>query len=166
MSDLTEYNLIGTGPMEAYDNPPGSLVTIICLYSKNEYSYLTEKGYKEAVKIATISPPAPRPPSANIHITESTFHNSPIGVGGGEVAQTVISSTASLGESFSAIRSEVTKQVQDQQERETILAKLNELEVDRDKPSRIGTYTKLIGLASKYSELIPLVESLFHKVMG
>jgi hypothetical protein len=39
--------------MQAYDNPPGSSVTVIALFSKNEYAYLTENGYKEAVKSAS-----------------------------------------------------------------------------------------------------------------
>jgi len=51
ISELTEYGLVGTGPMEAFDNPPGSLVLVIGLYSKNEYAYLNEKGYKEANRL-------------------------------------------------------------------------------------------------------------------
>ena len=39
--------------MQAYDNPPGSSVTVIALSSKNEYAYLTENGYKEAGKSAS-----------------------------------------------------------------------------------------------------------------
>ena len=48
LKGLEDNELIGTGPMEAYDNPPGSTVVRIGIYSKREYTYLTAKGYKKA----------------------------------------------------------------------------------------------------------------------
>ncbi len=54
MSELDNHGLVKTGPMAVYDNPPGSFVTVIGLYSKREYSYLTENGYKEASKSKSI----------------------------------------------------------------------------------------------------------------
>ena len=48
LKGLEDSGLIGTGPMEVYDNPPGSSVVVIGLYSKREYVYLTSKGYKAA----------------------------------------------------------------------------------------------------------------------
>jgi hypothetical protein len=48
LKGLEDNKLIGTGPMEVYDNPPGSSVVVIGLYSKREYAYLTKKGYKAA----------------------------------------------------------------------------------------------------------------------
>jgi len=53
MSDLDHHGLVKTGPMQLYDNPPGSSVTVIAFFSKREYSYLTENGYKEAVRSAS-----------------------------------------------------------------------------------------------------------------
>ena len=46
--DLDKDGLIGTGPMVPYENDPGSSVVVIGLFSKREYAYLTEKGYKAA----------------------------------------------------------------------------------------------------------------------
>jgi hypothetical protein len=48
LKELEEKELIATGPMEVYDNPPDSLVIVVALYSKREYVYLTTKGYKAA----------------------------------------------------------------------------------------------------------------------
>jgi hypothetical protein len=86
MSDLDEDDLVKTGPMAAYDNPPGSDVVILALYSKNEYSYLTEEGYKAATRLGVTRPPRMSVP--NVHISGGTFHQSPIGVGT-QVSQTV-----------------------------------------------------------------------------
>jgi hypothetical protein len=46
--ELEESGLIGTGPTEIYDNPPGSAVVIFATYSKKEYAFLTKEGYKAA----------------------------------------------------------------------------------------------------------------------
>jgi hypothetical protein len=48
LKGLEDNTLVGTGPMEVYDNPPGSTVVVIGLYSKREYVYLTAKGYTAA----------------------------------------------------------------------------------------------------------------------
>lgn len=48
LKGLDEKKLIGTGPMEVYDNPPGSSVVVLAIYSKREYVYLTAKGYRAA----------------------------------------------------------------------------------------------------------------------
>jgi hypothetical protein len=48
LKELEEKELIGTGPMEVIENPPDSFVNFVGLYSKREYVYLTEKGYKTA----------------------------------------------------------------------------------------------------------------------
>ncbi len=86
MSELDEGDLVKTGPMTAYENPPGSDVVILALYSKNEYSYLTEEGYKAAARLGVTRPP--RLPVPNVHISGGTFHQSPIGVGT-QVSQTI-----------------------------------------------------------------------------
>jgi hypothetical protein len=48
LKQLEDGKLIGTGPMEAYDNPPNSHVVVIAFFSKREYAYLTEEGYRTA----------------------------------------------------------------------------------------------------------------------
>jgi hypothetical protein len=52
ISDLTSSDLIDTGPKEHVKNDPHSSVVMIGFFtSKNEYSYLTENGYREAVRL-------------------------------------------------------------------------------------------------------------------
>ncbi len=62
--------------MGMYDNPPDTNVLILTMYSKREYAYLTEKGYKTAQKR-----PTPRAAATHVNISGGTFHQSPIGVG-------------------------------------------------------------------------------------
>lgn len=74
---LEENGLVDTGPTVPRENQPDSSVFALSSYSKREFVYLTEKGYKAAKK------PAPkRPtPAPTVHISGGNFHNSPIGVG-------------------------------------------------------------------------------------
>ncbi|RTE88235.1 MULTISPECIES: hypothetical protein [Bradyrhizobium] len=46
MKFLDDAELVKIGPMEMYDNPPGSRVIVLGFYSKREYAYLTETGYR------------------------------------------------------------------------------------------------------------------------
>lgn len=84
LKELEENELVDTGPTVAHENPPDSSVIVIGFYSKREFVYLTEKGYRAAKK------PAPKrnPPVPTVHISGGNFHNSPIGVGE-TVTQTV-----------------------------------------------------------------------------
>jgi hypothetical protein len=144
-SDLTFNGLIDTGPKEHVKNNPYSEVVFVGFFtSKNEYSYLTEDGYKEAVQITTVAPSKQSPLNTHIHISESTFHNSPIGVGE-HFVQTSSSSTSSLDQAFFAIRNEVPKLVSDERKREEILSRLDELEAADDNPSKFEKYTKLVA---------------------
>jgi hypothetical protein len=72
-----ERNRALTGPTVPHENPPDSSIFVIGIYSKREFVYLTEKGYKAAKK------PVPKRPSPaqTVHISGGNFHNSPIGVG-------------------------------------------------------------------------------------
>ncbi|AGP47375.1 hypothetical protein SOD10_23610 [Serratia plymuthica] len=79
-SDLEKGKLIKTGPMAMYDNDRNSSVIIIASYSKREYVYLTEAGYKESRK-------APNRPHRvqrivnNLTITGGQFSNMQLGQG-------------------------------------------------------------------------------------
>lgn len=78
---LEDRKLVGTGPMEMYDNKPGSSVVIMAFFSKREFIYLKEEGYKMAEE----KPKTPRLPASSrqtVNITGGHFHQSPIGVGG------------------------------------------------------------------------------------
>ncbi len=77
LKQLEESKLVKTGPMVPYENTPGSSVVIIAIFSKREFAYATEKGYKAAQKSAT----KPRSPAPSLHISGGNFHQSPIGIG-------------------------------------------------------------------------------------
>jgi hypothetical protein len=64
LKQLEESKLVRTGPMVPYENSPDSRVFAVGSYSKREFVYVTEKGYKAAQK----STAKPRLSSTNIHI--------------------------------------------------------------------------------------------------
>lgn len=78
--DLEKAKMIKTGPMVMYDNDRNSSVMIIGSYSKREYVYLTEAGYKESRK-------APNRPQRvqrivnNLTITGGQFNHTQLGQG-------------------------------------------------------------------------------------
>jgi hypothetical protein len=78
LKELEDGLLIGTGPMVPFDNKPGSSVFILALFSKREYAYLTEAGYRAAVQVANQRPQSSSP---RVHISGGTFHQSQIGIG-------------------------------------------------------------------------------------
>lgn len=80
--ELEDKKLVSTGPMAVYDNPPNSSVIMIGIYSKREYAYLTETGYKESRK-------SPNKPTSrvqrivnNIHISGGEITNLQLAAGG------------------------------------------------------------------------------------
>ncbi len=77
MKQLEESKFVDTGPMVPYENTPGSQVVVIAIFSKREFVYLTEKGYKAAQK-STAKPSSSAP---RVHISGGNFHQSPIGIG-------------------------------------------------------------------------------------
>jgi hypothetical protein len=85
IKELEDRKLVGTGPMEMYDNPPNSGVFIFASFSKREYIYLKEEGYRMAGD-QTRNRSAPS--KQNVHISGGNFYQSPIGVGG-QVSQQI-----------------------------------------------------------------------------
>ncbi|MDC7870662.1 hypothetical protein TH60_14255 [Pantoea ananatis] len=71
-SDLEKSKLIKTGPMAMYDNDRSSSVIFIGSYSKREFVYLTENGYKEARK-APNRPPRVQKIVNNLTISGGNF---------------------------------------------------------------------------------------------
>ena len=85
LKELEERKFVGTGPMEPFENDPKSSVIVFALFSKREYIYLKEEGYK----MTRNKPLTPTPASKqNVHISGGSFYNSPVGVGG-QVSQNI-----------------------------------------------------------------------------
>jgi hypothetical protein len=95
LKQLEDGKLISTGPMVPYENRPGSQVFIMSIYSKREYAYLTEEGYRAAQQSRLVAPSSRRP---TVHISGGTFHQSTIGIGD-HVTQSVTVSGGELAES-------------------------------------------------------------------
>ncbi|EKN3945946.1 hypothetical protein DVP60_10745 [Yersinia enterocolitica] len=79
-ADLEKANLVKTGPMEAYKNKPGGSVFVIASFSKREYAYLTENGYKAARK-APNRPQRVQRVVNNVHISGGNFSNMQLAAG-------------------------------------------------------------------------------------
>lgn len=79
-SDLEKTKMIKTGPMAMYDNDRNSSVIIIASYSKREYVYLTEAGYKESRKVPNRPQKVQRIVN-NLTITGGSFSNTQLGQG-------------------------------------------------------------------------------------
>jgi hypothetical protein len=85
LKELEERKFVGTGPMEMYDNPPNSGVFVLAMFSKRDYIYLKEDGYRMASdKPKNVSSPSKQ----SVHISGGNFYQSPIGVGG-KVSQNI-----------------------------------------------------------------------------
>jgi len=80
LKDLEDVLFVGTGPILPFRNEPGgALVFINSTFSKREYVYLTEAGYRAAAQMTNQKPRStPRP---NGVISGGTFHQSQIGIG-------------------------------------------------------------------------------------
>lgn len=79
-NELEKSGLIQTGPMESYNNRPGDRWVIIGAFSKREYVYLTEEGYKAARRTPN------RPQRVNrvvnhVHISGGQFTNLQLSAG-------------------------------------------------------------------------------------
>lgn len=90
-SDLEKAKMIKTGPMEVYDNEPGSSVVIIGFYSKREYTHLTETGYK-AARLKPNKPIRVNRVVNNFTITGGQFSNVQLAAGD-QVSQNMTSTT-------------------------------------------------------------------------
>jgi hypothetical protein len=95
VKQLEDGTLIKTGPMVPFQNKSGSRMLVVAFFSKREYAYLTESGYRAASQ-------QPRPTSRSasrpvVNISGGTFHQSPIGIGD-HVAQSVAVNNGELAE--------------------------------------------------------------------
>lgn len=150
LKDLEGGGLAATGPMVPYENDPNSFFVIFASYSKNEYAYLTEKGYKAAQKAQTEK--SSRPTNQHVHISGGTFHQSPIGIGG-HVTQTLL---GTLGDApiFTDFRKAVDESSLEHGDREQLLAGITAMESAPDGQSFVAHYADFIALAANHMTII------------
>ena len=72
LKELEEKKAIDTGPMAPYENEPGSGFFMIGSYSRRQYAFLTEKGYKQALKVG--APPASKKRPAQVTTNSEAQH--------------------------------------------------------------------------------------------
>ena len=155
MKELNVAELVKTGPMKPFENPPHSLVAVFALFSENKYSYLTEEGYKLAVKLS--APKSPRAPAQRVHISGGTFHQSPIGIGG-HVSQTLNVSESRI---YNLLREEAEARVTDENQRAEIVTHIDALESAPDQLSKIERYNKLVASIADHVTIFgPLLSTL------
>jgi hypothetical protein len=163
MKELDEGDLVKTGPMASYENDPNSSVVFLVFYSKNEYSYLTEEGYKAATRMGVIR--LQKMPTPSLHISGGTFHQSPIGVGA-QISQTV-NIQANSDELITRLREEVRARVVDDEKQAAIMVQLDVLEDAQDQPSMLERYNKLVGVIGDHVTVFgPLLSLLLQRLMG
>jgi hypothetical protein len=145
LKELEEALFVKTGPMVPFDNRPGSNVFIVGLFSKREYMYLTEAGYRAMAEVGSrklrTNPP-------HVHIS-GTFHQSPIGIGDQFTQQQNIhvENDADLIERLAQLLSQSGGSV-DQASR-TEIAQIVELTHQGDLKAVKPLFQKLFGLASE-----------------
>lgn len=158
MKDLENSGLIDTGPMVPFDNPPHSRVLVLGLWTKREYVYLTEKGYKAAKKRR------PREKSrgttnVNVNISGGHFHQSPMALGE-HVNQSVTASSGS-NSVFGDLNRVVRESDFHESDRQKLIASIAAMEAAQFTPSFRDRYRDFIALAADYMTLIgPYVPAL------
>lgn len=159
--ELDAVGMVKTGPIEPYENDPSSSVFVMMLFSKKEYCYLTQEGYKAAVKLGPFRPT--RPPAPRVHISGGTFHQSPIGIGD-SVVQTLHAS-AGLDEVIAELRAGIAKAVTDQAKQREATDQLDALQQAPDKPSKLNRYFQIMGILSDHMTVLgPTLQVLLHKL--
>jgi hypothetical protein len=159
MKELDEADLVKTGPLEPYENTPGSSVTILALISKNEYSHLTEEGYRLATRLRSSKPT--KTPVPHVHISGGTFHQSPIGVGD-HVSQSV-NVVVNAQTIFARLREKAEEQVHDEKKRTEIIKHIDALEKAPDQLSKIERYNRLVAVTADHITVFgPLLTLLFQ----
>ncbi len=167
-SDLEKSSLIRTGPMAMYDNDRNSSVIIIASYSKREYVFLTEAGYKESRKVPNRPQKIQRVVN-NLTINGGQFGNMQVGQGEGinqSIDANITSSDSKLIERLITILEQQGQIVNDAQRADIIdvVAAAN----DGDGKEAKSLLAKVCGPAweSVQPVIWPIVGDLVKKSLG
>jgi hypothetical protein len=162
VKELERSDLVKTGPMVPHDNPRNSWVFVFAPFSKYEYAFLTEKGYKAAQKTQAARTPTSAPHS--VHISGSTFHQSPIGIGG-HVTQSVAGPFGNASV-FIEVRKAVNS-VDNEGDRAALLAAVEAMERAHETPAFVSRYTDFVALAANHVTIIaPIIPALTALLSG
>jgi len=165
LKELEDRDLVDTGPLVGYDNRPGSGVVIIGLYSKREFLYLKEDGYRAATDFA--APKAVQSPAApRVHISGGTFHQSPLAFGDHATQLQSISSTSDSAtvERLLELLAEGGVATAERAEVEMLVDKMGKGNLEQGKP----LFKKIFALAAEGAKQTAwgILTALASKVMG
>ncbi|MDQ1079681.1 hypothetical protein [Pseudoroseomonas cervicalis] len=79
IKSLEDHDFVDTGPKVFYENDPDSSAFILAMYSKREYIYLKEDGYR--VSSERKANALHQESHQSVTINNSSFYQSPVGVG-------------------------------------------------------------------------------------
>jgi hypothetical protein len=146
LKELEGGLLIGTGPMVPFENRPDTHIFIMALFSKREYAYRTEAGYRAAAQIGNQRPRSGLP---RIHISGGTFHQSQIGIGEqvSQVQKLDIENDAEVVEQLAQLLLATGASVNDASKAEIV--QLVEATHQGDLKQAKPIFQKLFGLASE-----------------
>jgi hypothetical protein len=148
--------------MVPFENDPNSSFVVIALFSKYQYAYLTEKGYKAAQKMQDRR--RQRSATPNVHISGGTFHQSPIGIGT-HVTQSL---TGTIGDVtvFEDLRKAIYK-VDNEGDRANLIAGVEAMEKAHKTPDFVTRYSNFIALAANHMTIIaPFIPALTALLTG
>ena len=139
---LEESKFINTGPMVPFENKPDSQFVVMGVFSKREFVYVTEKGYK-----ATQKSPATRSSTKlaeNIH-----FHgdNARFNVNSSDNSTNIASVT---NEQLFVQMQEAARSITDENERNEIVSRLPELEKARGTGGFLQAYQNFMASATNH----------------
>jgi hypothetical protein len=160
MKELESQKAIGTGPMDLHDNPPGSPVVRIGFYSKREYTYLTEKGYRLARK----KPVSQRGPvNTNFHISGGTFYNPRINHSADYSTNTVNVATPVV---FNDLRRVIREHVREDVDRDRLITEIEAMQSSHGQPNFLKKYQDFMTAAANHMTVIgpflPALAALLH----
>lgn len=160
LKELEEKKLVGTGPMALFDNKPGSFAVVLGVFSKREYVFLTEKGYKTSLRWQ--SAPVPKSSATRVHISGGTFNQSPIGIGS-QVSQSI---TIAGDQVFVELRRAITGGVTDEEERNTLLRATDTMAKAQGTPTFLDRYIEFVAVAANHMTLVaPFLPALTAHLM-
>ncbi|HEV2196616.1 MAG TPA: hypothetical protein VGR55_13610 [Candidatus Acidoferrum sp.] len=162
LKELESKHWIDTGPMEPYKNHPNSGVFVVGIFSKREYVFLTEKGYKEVKRLRSSRVPKSSPP--HVHISGGTFHQSPIGIGANFTQSVVKQDCYSV---FSDLRNAIAKGNLEETNRAKLLAGVDAMRDSESTPTFLDRYKEFVSLAADHMTIIapflPALSALLGK---
>jgi hypothetical protein len=163
LKDLESAGLVDTGPVVPYDNPPNSRCVVIAIFSKREYAYLTEKGYKAAQRAQSATSATRRRP--NVTISGGQFNHSQIGIGD-QVIQS-FSEALSHTTVFMDLSEAVEKSGLDSNDQARLLAAIEAMQKTHNTPTFIDRYKDFMALAANHMAIIsPFVPALACLLAG